>query len=268
MSNEIRGYGWRPVIQANRGKYLPAQNKIKSGLFARVEIKNHMEKYGVDLSCCAPDDTAAYENFSDYLSRSFKEGERPIDADPNALICPCDGYLTAHFINNLCTIAVSGHMYSVEKLLDHDAAAKEFAEGLALIFRIDDADPHRFIQIDDGMISDFQTLSAEKNQEDSLFFGPRSYTLMNLRHFHTVAQIEACGNPKGVEQFAPEGEHPVFVKGQDKGRFLCSTAGIILLFKKGMVFPDDEFMANTRMGLETRVRMGEKIGIAIAASLS
>ena len=101
-----------------------------------------------------------------------------------------------------------------------------------------------------------------------MFFGPRCCTVMNTKRCHGVVQVEACGNPKGVEQFAPEGEHPVFVKGQDKGRFLCSTAGIILLFKKGMVFPDDEFMANTRRGLETRVRMGEKIGIAIAASLS
>lgn len=264
MSNEVRGYGWRPVVKAELNNYRPVANKIKGPLFTRVEIKNHMEKYRTDLSCCEPDDAAAYDNFSDYLSRRFKEGERPIDDEPNSLICPCDGYLTAHFINSLCTIPVGGHMYSVEKLLGGDANAREFAEGLALVIRLDDADPHRFVNIDDGVICDFQQLDAEKNTEDVMFFGPRSYTLMNTKKFHGVAQIEACGNAKGVEQFVSV-ESPAFAKGQEKGRFLCSGACVILLFKKGMMFPDDEFMVNTRMGLETRVKMGEKIGVAISA---
>lgn len=268
MSNEIKGYGWRPVIQADLSRYLPVQHRIRSGLFAKTEIRNHMEKYNVDLSCCTPDDPAAYETFSDYISRPFKEGERPFDASPEALICPCDGCLTAHFINQFCTIPLDGHMYSVEKLLDHDECAREFAGGLALIIRLEESDPHRFIQIDDGIIEECRVLSAERDTEGSLFFGPRSFTLMNTRHFHTVAQIEACGHIKGVEQFTPEGDHPVLNKGQDKGRFLCAGGGIILLFKKGMVFPDDEFMANTRRHLETRVRMGERIGTAISASLS
>ncbi len=263
MSNEIRGYGARPVIKAEKSKYLPVSNKLKIGLFPKTEIKNHMEKYSVDLSCCEPDDAAAYENFADYLSRAFKEGERPLDESYGSLICPCDGYLTAHFINNLCTVPVNGHMYSVEKLLGGDSDARQFAEGIALIIRLDEADPHRFIHFDDGVVCDFRRLDGEKNTEDSMFFGPRSCTLMNTKRFHGVAQVEACGNAKGVEQLG-DGKSPAFVRGEVKGRFLCSTAGIILLFKKGMMFPDDEFMVNTRKGLETRVRMGEKLGVAIS----
>ena len=263
MSNEVRGYGARPVINAEKSKYLPASNKLKIGLFPKVEIKNHMEKYNVDLSVCQPDDAAAYENFADYLSRSFKEGERPLDQNHGSLICPCDGYLTAHFINSLCMVPVNGHMYSVDKLLGGEGDAKEFAEGLALIIRLDEADPHRFIHIDDGVVCDFRQLDAEKNMEDSMFFGPRSCTIMNTRRFHGVAQVEACGNARGVEQLG-DPESPAFVRGEAKGRFLCSPAGIILLFKKGMMFPDDEFMVNTRNGLETRVRMGEKLGVAIS----
>ena len=141
MSNEVRGYGARPVINAEKSKYLPASNKLKIGLFPKVEIKNHMEKYNVDLSVCQPDDAAAYENFADYLSRSFKEGERPLDQNHGSLICPCDGYLTAHFINSLCMVPVNGHMYSVDKLLGGEGDAKEFAEGLALIIRLDEAVP-------------------------------------------------------------------------------------------------------------------------------
>lgn len=263
MSNEIKGYGWRPVVKADLGSYRPQPHKIRSGLFARVEIKNHMEKYGVDLSCCEPSGAGDYENFSDYLSRAFAEGARQIDEGANSLIAPCDGYITAHFVNSLCMIPVGNHMYSVEKLLGGDSRAREFAEGLALVIRLDEADPHRFVYADSGMGSDAAVIAAERQDEDCMFFGARSCTFMNTTHFHTVVQVETCGNAKGVEQFAL-GESPVFTKGQDKGRFLCGGAGIIMLFKKGMMFPDDEFMVNTRNGLETRIQMGEKIGVAIS----
>ena len=263
MSSEVRGYGARPVIEAKKSKYLPVSNKLKLGLFPKAEIKKHMEKYNVDLSVCDPDDASAYENFGDYLARDFKEGTRPLDQSHGSLICPCDGWLTAHFINNLCTIPVNGHMYSVDKLMGGEGDAKEYAGGIALIIRLDEADPHRFFYIDDGVVCDVRQLDGEKNQEDSMFFGHRTCTVMNTKRFHGVVQVEACGNPKGVEQLG-DSESPAFRRGEVKGRFLCSTAGIILLFKKGMMFPDDEFMVNTRNSLETRVRMGEKLGVAIS----
>lgn len=263
MSNEIRGYGWRPVARGDLAAYRPQSLRImKGGLFVRAEIKSHMEKYGVELSCCEPSDPAAYENFSDYLSRRFAEGARPVDEGPQSLIAPCDGYLSAHFINSMGLIPVGSHMYSVRKLLGGDARANDFAEGMALILRLTESDPHRFIYPDDGACGDSFPLSAEKDMEDSLFFGARYVTFLETRHFHGMAQVEACGNAKGVEQF-PLGQSPVYAKGQEKGRFLCGGAGILLLFRKGMMFPDDEIMVNTRDGLETRVKQGEKIGLAI-----
>ncbi|MBQ5544654.1 MAG: phosphatidylserine decarboxylase [Clostridia bacterium] len=264
MSDEVKGYGWRPVVKADLGNYRPQSAKVmKGGLFVRAEIKSHMEKYGVKLSECQPSDVAAFESFADYLSRAFAEGARPVDTASNSLIAPCDGYITAHFINSMGLIPVGNHMYSVRKLLGGDSRAKDFNEGMALILRLDEGDPHRFVYPDDGACGDRFTLAAEKDMEDSMFFSARSCTFMDMKHFFGMAQVETCGNAKGVEQFAGD-DSLVFVKGQEKGRFLCGDAGILMLFKKGMMFPDDEIMVNTREGLETRVRQGEKIGIAIA----
>lgn len=262
MSNNASGYGARPVINVDKSKYLPAQNKLKIGLLPKIEIKNHMEKYGVVLTDCDPDNAAGYESFADYIARPYKEGRRPVDQSHNSLICPCDGWLTAHFVNNLCTIPVNGHMYSIGKLLGSDEDAREFAEGIALMIRVDEADSHRFIHFDDGVTVDVRQLDAEKNTEETMFFGPRTVTVMTTKRFHGAAQVEACGNPKGVEQLGSS-ETPVFRRGEVKGRFLCSPAAIIMLFKKGMMMPDDEFMVNTRKGLETRVKMGEKLGVAL-----
>lgn len=263
MNTEIKGYGGRSVLKADLNDYRPSGSKIKSGIFSRMDIKNHIEKFGVDLSCCKAQNASDYENFSDYISRSFNENARPIDSRENSLICPCDGYLTAHFINSFSMIPLDGYMYSIEKFLGGDSQFKEFAEGMALVVRLTEADPHRFIYFDNGVNCESKFISADKNMENIMFFGPRNYSLLKTDNFYTVAQIEVCSHSRGIEQFNGT-DSMAFFKGQEKGRFLCSGAAVVLLFKKGVMHPDDEFMVNTGMCKETRVHMGEKIGVAIS----
>lgn len=263
MNTEIKGYGGRLVVKADLNNYSLSVGKVKSSFFSKIDIKNHIRKFNVDLSCCKKQNADDYESFSDYISRSFNDDARPADSRKDSLICPCDGYLTAHFINSFCAVPLNGRMYSIEKLLGGSPAAKEFSEGIAIVIRLSEADPHRFIYFDNGVNCESNFISADKNTEDIMFFGPRCFSLLKTENFYTAAQVEVCGNLKGIEQFAGTESVP-FVKGQEKGRFLCGGAAVVLLFKKGVVHPDDEFMVNTGMGKETRVRMGEKIGFAIS----
>lgn len=262
MNTEIKGYGGRPVVMGGLKDYLPIECKIKNGVFSRMEIKNHMEKFGVDLSLCKGQSPNDYENFSDYLSREFNDGVRPIDGCPGGLLSPCDGLLTAHFINSFAMIPMDGYMYSISKLLGNSAAAREFAEGIALVIRLTDIDPHRFIYVDNGVVCESEFVKADKNNENTGLFGARYYSLLKTENFYNIAQVEICGNAKGIEQFG-EPENMAFSRGQQKGRFLCDNAAVVLLFKKGVMHPDDEFMVNTGLDKETRVRMGERIGYAI-----
>jgi phosphatidylserine decarboxylase len=50
------------------------------------------------------------------------------------------------------------------------------------------------------------------------------------------------------------------VKGQEKGYFKFGGSSILLLFKKGTLKIDNDLLENTAKGLETQVKMGEKIG--------
>ena len=40
MSNEVKGYGARRAIKAEKSKYLPVSNKLKLGLFPKAEIRD------------------------------------------------------------------------------------------------------------------------------------------------------------------------------------------------------------------------------------
>ncbi len=263
MNTEIKGYGARPVICGSLKDYCPVECKIKNSFFSRMEIKGHIKKFGVDLSCCRGKKPGDYSNFSDYLSRSYDENARPVDNHWGGLISPCDGWLTAHFINSFSMIACDGYMYSVNRLIGDAAVAKEFAEGIALFIRLDQADPHRFIYIDNGVVCCSLNISDDSNPEKMGLYAPRHYSLLKTESFYKIAQVEICGNPKAIEQ-VDMGENAVFVRGQDKGRFLCDNAAVLLLFKKGVIHPDDEFMVNTGLVKETRVRAGERIGHAIS----
>ncbi len=263
MNDQIKGYGSRPVICGSLKDYVPVDCKIKSGVFSRIEIKSHMEKYGVDLSCCQGTHPSNYENFCDYLSRSYNDRARPADNTPDSLISPCDGWLTAHFINSFSMIPCDGYMYSISKLLGDAAVAREFAEGIALFIRLDQADPHRFVYIDNGVMCSSGAVNDSENPENMGLYCPRHFSLLSTENFYKIVQVEICGNSKGIEQ-TDLGESLTFVRGQDKGRFLCDNAAVMLLFKNGAMQPDDEFMVNTGLGKETRVRRGERIGRAIS----
>ena len=58
------------------------------------------------------------------------------------------------------------------------------------------------------------------------------------------------------------GKHE-FKRGEEKGMFEFGGSTIILLLKKDSVLIDSDIVKNTENGIETAVKMGEKIGVRI-----
>ena len=51
-------------------------------------------------------------------------------------------------------------------------------------------------------------------------------------------------------------------RGEEKGKFEFGGSTIIVLTQKGAVLPDEEFLKNTAEEKETKVKCGERIGVA------
>ena len=49
-------------------------------------------------------------------------------------------------------------------------------------------------------------------------------------------------------------------RGEEKGNFAFGGSTIIVLTREGTVLPETRFVEHTRKGIETKVKMGERVG--------
>ena len=86
----------------------------------------------------------------------------------------------------------------------------------------------------------------------------RSYSLLHTDHFDDVVYMEV-----GAMMVGKICNHQIneFVRGQEKGYFEFGGSTIVVLFKKDVVKIDEDIIQNSSYHHETRVLMGEKIGV-------
>lgn len=207
----------------------------------------------------------AYRSFNDFFTRTVKDGRRSVDTDPDALIAPCDGKLTAYPITEDARFDIKHSFYSVKDLLRDAALAAEFEGGTCLIFRLTPDDFHRYSFMDDGRIVASGALPGVLHTVRPIAFrrypvfseNAREYAVLKTAHFGKVIQMEV-----GALFVGRIVNHPLtdFVRGQEKGKFEFGGSTVILLLQKGAAVIDDELLENTRDGKESVVRLGQKIG--------
>ena len=88
----------------------------------------------------------------------------------------------------------------------------------------------------------------------------REYCTLKTEEFGDVLLCDVGATLTGsiIQTYKPG--KPV-KKGDEKGHFAFGGSTVVILFEKGKVKFDDDLLENTKNGLETTVRMGEKIGI-------
>ena len=232
---------------------------------SRVLIGRFVRKNGIDLSDYLPED---YASFNAFFTRRIRPEKRPIDMEPDALVAPCDGLLTAYRIAPDAAFAIKGSRYTVSDLLGGDAAADLFAGGTCLVFRLCVDHYHRYCYFDDGEKGENHFLPGRLHtvRPIALAAGPvfvqnsREYTLLHTEHFGLCAQIEVGALLVGrIDNYHGAGR---FSRGEEKGRFLYGGSTVVLLLRPGAAdIPQTLFDAAAR-GEETPVRMGQAIGRA------
>ena len=90
----------------------------------------------------------SFRTFRDFFIRS--RGDAAIDPEPDHLISPCDGWLSAEAIREDSSFAIKGSHYRLCDLLQDEELAQSFHGGDCLIFRLCASDYHRYCYIDDG----------------------------------------------------------------------------------------------------------------------
>lgn len=211
-----------------------------------------------------------YHSYNAFFTRQIRPECRPMEGDEQTLVCPCDGKLSVYPIipggKEKSSFRIKATTYTVESLLRSKELAGYYDGGWACIFRLTVDDYHRYCYIDDGRKSEniripgiFHTVNPVANDVVPIYKeNTREYSLLKSRHFKTVLMMEVGALMVGrIRNY--HGACRVR-KGQEKGRFEFGGSTVLLLFQKDAVCLDNRLLKNTQLGLETVVKMGERIG--------
>ncbi|MCR5428714.1 MAG: phosphatidylserine decarboxylase [Lachnospiraceae bacterium] len=226
-------------------------------------IDRFVKNNNISLRDCVP---CRYPSFNDFFIRELKSGKRTIERDHRLLASPCDGKVTVAEINDDLILSIKGTDYTVPSLLRNDELAEEFAGGWAVVLRLTADDYHHYCYPDDGHKGEnvfipgvLHTVSPTATERIRVFReNQREYTVIDSLHFGRFVQIEIGAMCVG-RIVNLHGARAV-KRGTEKGRFEFGGSTIVLLFKKDCYTPDEDLIANSREGIETVVKLGERIG--------
>jgi len=211
-----------------------------------------------------------YTSYDSFITRKIDPSRRPIAAKPNALIAVADSRLQAYSITDDGRIPVKQGSYTITEMLRDPDLAATYKYGTCLVFRLSTPDYHRYCFAGDGqvirvhtikgMLHSVQPVSAERYRPFSE--NCRQYSVIETLNFGTVVTVEVGALLVGrIHNY----EITTCQRGQEKGHFSLGGSTICLLLKPDTVKIDSDIMEYSQKNIETKVRLGEKIGEKVHA---
>ncbi len=134
-------------------------SKIRSPLLVRLSIWTWRQFTALDLSDARQQ---RFASLHDCFVRELKEGARPLDPDPAALLSPVDGIVGAQGRVEAGTVLqAKGMAYRVAELIGSEAEAQALEGHAYLTIRLTSADYHRFHAPADARIEHLRYLSGD-----------------------------------------------------------------------------------------------------------
>ena len=219
----------------------------------------------IDLTRCTK---RHFTSYNDFFTRRFRPEARLIDASPEAFISPCDARLSVYPITKEGAFCVKHTHYTLPQLLDDALLAQRFEGGMLWLYRLCVDDYHRYIYPADAKKSRnvripgiFHTVNPIANDHYPIYKeNTREYCLLKTEEFDTLLMMEVGALLVGkIENHTPE--QATVHRGEEKGNFAFGGSTIIVLTRKDIVRPELRFIEHTQEEIETKVKMGERVGI-------
>lgn len=230
---------------------------------SKGKVKKFMAQYRISAEDCTTQD---FPNFNAFFTRQRKDYVN-LTAE-NELPAIADSKLTALPISAGCRFHIKGVPYTTEELLEDKALAAEYRGGLCLIFRLSPDDYHRYVYPDGGAQEPCRHIPGVLHTVNPIAADMKVYrrnarTVQKLHteHFGDVLQMEVGALLVGKIVNHVEGE-AAFSKLQEKGYFAYGGSTVILLLKQGVARIDEDILSCSAQGIETKVRLGERIGVS------
>lgn len=234
------------------------------------KIPSFIEETGINIEE-AQKNIEEFTSFNDFFYRELKDGRRPVNQDEDTLISPADGKIIVfENLNDKDELFIKGDKFTLEEFFGNREIAEKFQGGVFLIVRLAPVDYHRFHFPADGKISRsnlidgyYYSVSTHAVKKNFRIFceNKREYSILSTEKFGDIAMFEVGATMVGgiKQTYTPDS----FVKkGEEKGYFFFGGSTCVLVFEKNKIKIDKDLIENTKNGIETKVYMGERIGIS------
>ncbi|MFA9467018.1 MAG: phosphatidylserine decarboxylase [Velocimicrobium sp.] len=230
---------------------------------SRGLINSFIKKNGINMS---EYEDQEYASYNDFFTRKIKKGHRKIDEQPKHFIAPCDSKLSIYNISSDARFKIKNTRYSLENLLKSKKLAAHYEGGMFMVFRLTVDDYHRFCYIDNGTKTKnyhipgvFHTVNPLANDVVPIYKeNTREFSILKSENYGNILMMEVGALLVGKIVNYHE-KHKV-VRGEEKGRFEFGGSTIVICLEKERVVIDEDIIVNSSNGVETAVKVGEKVG--------
>ena len=230
-------------------------------------IPTFIAQYNIDISEVEkPVDK--YRSLNDFFIRKLKPEARPVDRVPGHLISPADSRLFVFDLSVQNVFPVKGYWQSLGKFVKSIFLSKQYADGWCFVYRLAPCDYHRFCYIDEGRQEHVRRIKGKLHSVNPIALQSvkslmsknyRELTMLHTQNFGTVLHFEVGALMVGKVVLHHRNAIS-FKRGQEKGWFEFGGSTIVQLFLRNSVKPDPDILDRSRNGMETLVRLGEKVG--------
>ena len=209
----------------------------------------------------------SFSSYNDYFCRKRVPQACAVDLEPSHLISPCDSLLSVYPIEEDRHFNIKHTRYTVDTLLRSRKLAKRYAGGYACVFRLTVRDYHHYCYVDDGATTSIRRIDGVLHTVNPIANditpidkeNTREYSILRSQNFGNILMMEVGALLVG--RIVNRSGASSVKRGQEKGHFEFGGSTVILLLEPGKVRMDRDLLRNSRHGFETRVHMGEKIGV-------
>lgn len=216
-----------------------------------------------------------YDSFNDFFTRELKDGQRPIDADPQSLACPADGTISQiGTIDAGQILQAKGRSYSVAQLLADFDDGQSMQDGHFATIYLAPSNYHRvhmpfngtlietryvpgdLFSVNNATASHVPDLFARNERLVCVFDTAFGRTFVVLVGAMIVAGIEcvATGKLERSKHLQIRQHAMPLNKGDELGRFYLGSTAIVVLPKQAHTYWQDGLVHGKK------VRMGQTIG--------
>ena len=229
-------------------------------------IKPFVQEYNVDLSIAEKQD---FKSFNDFFIRKLNPEARPINADPLVVTSPADGKILAYANIKNSDFYIKDFRFNVASFLNDPELAKKYEDGAMIVFRLAPPDYHRYHFPVSGITAasntkiegDYYSVNplALRKKAEIFWLNKREYGIIKSPLYGEVVMVEVGATMVGSMIQTYKGTNAE--KGAEKGYFKFGGSTVVLLFEKDKIKIDDDLLINTSKGLETTIKMGERIAL-------